>query len=265
MGGSGIVGELLAAIADRKVVFSKKPIKKNFGWALIISYSGNTRETLFVAKKMKSYGNKILAITSGGELAKSADAIVGLPPGMMPRDAMPYMLAASLMAIGCRTELNEAIKAVRQTKLSVSGEMLAQLEKNTPVIYSSGYMLAAAKRFKEQLNENAKRFAFFSELPEAFHNDIEPLFWDSDRRHVPIIVGDNLFESVAGRVLPNAIWIKPPVSGNKAREVVSTMYLLDFLSFELSEAVKANRKDLRGVKRVKKEMSSIKDLSSAMV
>src|SRR5204862_5970849 len=42
-----------------------------------------------------------------------------------------------------------------------------------PVVYGAGPMQAVARRWKTQLNENAKAWAMFEPMPEANHNAIE--------------------------------------------------------------------------------------------
>jgi len=42
-----------------------------------------------------------------------------------------------------------------------------------PVVHGAGLTAPVARRWKTQLNENAKAAAFASELPEANHNEIE--------------------------------------------------------------------------------------------
>ena len=41
-----------------------------------------------------------------------------------------------------------------------------------PVVYGAGLTTPVARRWKTQVNENAKLPSYFVELPEADHNDI---------------------------------------------------------------------------------------------
>ena len=50
----------------------------------------------------------------------------------------------------------------------------------TTWVYGHGPLSAVARRFKSQLNENAKSMAAFAELPEADHNEI--VGWAGERR-----------------------------------------------------------------------------------
>jgi glucose/mannose-6-phosphate isomerase len=50
--------------------------------------------------------------------------------------------------------------------------MAEALQNRLPVVYGAGPLIEVAKRWKTQLNESAKTWAFFEELPEAHHNAI---------------------------------------------------------------------------------------------
>ena len=51
-------------------------------------------------------------------------------------------------------------------------EIAERLAGTLPVIYGGELTAPVARRWKTQVNENAKLPAFFSELPEADHNEI---------------------------------------------------------------------------------------------
>ncbi|MDE1869724.1 MAG: SIS domain-containing protein [Candidatus Micrarchaeota archaeon] len=263
MGGSGIVGEVLKHIANKGVVFSKLPIKKRFDWVLAISYSGNTTETIYTMKQMRKLGAKIIAITSGGKLAKMADHVVKLPAGMMPRDAFPYILSAALAAIDCKREIKDAITAVKQTNLKNSEKIVRTLHNRIPVLYSSGWMIVAAKRFKQQLNENAKMFAFFSKMPDSFHNEIEPFFWNDKSGFIPVIIGNGYLAKVTSKLIPHAFHINAKKT-TKVLEVVGSIYLLDYVSVKLAEKKGIDRIAIPGITQGRKVISGLKSFHTKM-
>ena len=57
--------------------------------------------------------------------------------------------------------------------------MAGALLNTIPVVHGAGLTAPVARRWKTQLNENAKVAAFASELPEANHNEIEG--WEHGR------------------------------------------------------------------------------------
>ncbi|MDE1846249.1 MAG: SIS domain-containing protein [Candidatus Micrarchaeota archaeon] len=263
MGGSGIVGEVLKHITSRGVVFSKLPIRKRFDWVLAISYSGNTTETIYTMKQMKKLGAKIIAITSGGKLAEMADYVVKLPEGRLPRDAFPYILSAALATIGCKKELRAAIGAVKKTSLAPARKIVETLYGKVPVIYSSGWMVAAAKRFKQQLNENAKMFAFFSKMPDAFHNEIEPFFWNGKSGFIAVIIGNGYLAKMTSKLIPHAFHIGAKKT-TRVLEVVSSIYLLDYVSFKLAEKKGIDRISIPGIVKGRKVISGLKSFHTKM-
>jgi Bacterial phospho-glucose isomerase C-terminal region. len=51
-------------------------------------------------------------------------------------------------------------------------QLARELHEKLPVIYGAGSLLEVAHRWKTQLNESAKTWAFYEELPELQHNAI---------------------------------------------------------------------------------------------
>jgi glucose/mannose-6-phosphate isomerase len=212
MGGSAIGGDLAAAaLGDR----ATRPLQTVRGYAipswtsgdalvLCASYSGDTEETLACFEAAGAAGAPRVALTTGGELAEMARnegaAVIGAPAGMQPRAAVIYMTIGALecaAACGAAESLHTEIDAAGQmlTRLveewgpdsppdSEAKELAKALQGTLPVIHGAGPTMAAARRWKTQLNENAKSAAFFSELPEADHNEI--CGWEAGRREAPL-------------------------------------------------------------------------------
>jgi glucose/mannose-6-phosphate isomerase len=195
MGGSAVGGDLaLAALADRLA----RPLLTTRGYelptwltpewtVLCSSYSGETEETLACFKAAGELGARRVAATTGGSLAEAARAaevpVVGLP-GILPapRTAVAYMFAIAVEiaalaggAASMRAEIEAAASALegrRDELRQLAAEVAGRLDGMLPVVTGAGLSVAAARRWKTQLNENAKLPAFFSELPEADHNEL---------------------------------------------------------------------------------------------
>jgi glucose/mannose-6-phosphate isomerase len=78
-------------------------------------------------------------------------------------------------APGLRDEIENAASFLEESSEELrtrAGEISARLEGAVPVVYGAGLTVPVARRWKAQFNENAKLPAFFSELPEATHNEI---------------------------------------------------------------------------------------------
>jgi glucose/mannose-6-phosphate isomerase len=194
MGGSAIGGDLAAAaIGDRLT----KPMVSIRGyelpsWAtpewtvLCSSYSGNTEETLACFEAAEALGARRLVAGTGGQLVDQARAagvpVIGLPGIFQPRFAVAYMfaIAAEVAALAgvaprLRTEIDTAaafLEAQLEPLKAKAAELAESLAAGPTVIYGSDLTAPIAKRWKTQINENAKAPAFASELPEADHNEI---------------------------------------------------------------------------------------------
>ena len=212
MGGSAIGGDLAAAaIGDR----ATRPLRTVRGYALApwatgdalvlcASYTGDTEETLACFEAAGAAGAPRVALTTGGRLAELAREesvpVIGVPAGMQPRAAVLYMTIAALECAalgGAAPALHTEIDAAgpQLTELvaewgpdsppdSEAKRLAHALHGTLPVIHGAGTTLAAARRWKTQLNENAKLAAFFAELPEANHNEI--CGWKRGRAAAPL-------------------------------------------------------------------------------
>jgi glucose/mannose-6-phosphate isomerase len=201
MGGSAIGGDLAAAaLGDRltgplvTVRGYELPSWVTAEWTVLCSsYSGNTEETLSCFAAAGALGVRRIVASTGGALVDGARE-AGLPviglPGILPapRTAVAYMLVcaaevAALAGIAPRvhTELDAAATSLTEQSAGLqarAGEIAGQLGGATPIVIGADLTAPVARRWKTQINENAKCPAFFSELPEANHNEI--CGWDGD-------------------------------------------------------------------------------------
>ena len=131
-------------------------------------------------------GARRIVAGTGGALVDAARGaglpVIGLPGILQPRAAVAYMFAAAaevaaLAAAAPRlhTEIDAAAAFLQEQadKLVFRAEEIAAVLAGTlPVVYGADLTTPVARRWKTQVNENAKLPAFFSELPEADHNEI---------------------------------------------------------------------------------------------
>ncbi|MEM3700237.1 MAG: bifunctional phosphoglucose/phosphomannose isomerase [Candidatus Bathyarchaeia archaeon] len=201
MGGSAIGGELVKDWARDKALV---PIEVEREYSLpayadkntlvfVVSYSGETEETLSVFLDAIRRGCMVVCVSSGGKLLEFAEKFglpyIRIPSGMPPRTALPYLfmpLLISLEKIGLvsnvNTEVAEAIKVLEKVSsenmsekpLSINFSKALALKVNgtVPVVYGFGFYRAVAQRFKQQFNENSKIPAKWEILPELNHNEI---------------------------------------------------------------------------------------------
>jgi glucose/mannose-6-phosphate isomerase len=211
MGGSAIGGDLAAtALGDR----ATRPITLVRGYAieswtppeslvLCASYSGNTEETLACFEAAGAAGAQRVAITTGGtlaELAREEDVpVIGVPAGMQPRAAVVYMTIGVMecaalcgAAPGLHSEIDMATALLERLveewgpgapEDSLAKSIARQLDGTIPVVHGAASTTAPARRWSTQINENADSPAFWSELPEASHNQI--CGWERGRDAAP--------------------------------------------------------------------------------
>ena len=201
MGGSAIGGDLLSDLASLEdsppIVVSRDYrvpayVDENT-LVLACSYSGGTEETLSAFRESVSRGAKVVAITGGGPLAAEANEH-GVPLFPVeyegePRSALGYsfivpaVLLMKLGLVGDQTRNFEEAMGVLEglaaelspesaTGANPAKQLALELVGRLPVIYGAGIFGGVARRWKTQLNENAKVWAFFELLPEAHHNSV---------------------------------------------------------------------------------------------
>lgn len=200
MGGSAIGGDLAAAaLGDRltrpliTVRGYELPSWVTPEWTVLCSsYSGNTEETIACFAAAEALGaRRIVASTGGGLVDGAREAglpVIGLPGILQPRAAVAYMFTivtevAALAGVAPRvkTEIDAAAAFLgeRASDLqSRAAEIAARLAGSVPIITGADLTAPIARRWKTQINENPKIAAFFSELPEANHNEL--CGWDGD-------------------------------------------------------------------------------------
>lgn len=208
MGGSGIAGDIVAAVtADARTV----PLEVVKGYELsgyvnadtlvvAVSFSGNTEETLAVARSAHDAGAALAVVTCGGQLGELA-ASIGAPAFTvdetipMPRAAVAAISIAPLAALdalgviagGERSladdvaETVEGLKA-RTAELAARGSdafgkpftsRAAAFDDRLITLTAAGLLgETAAGRWKTQINENAKLPAMTSAVPELCHNEL---------------------------------------------------------------------------------------------
>jgi glucose/mannose-6-phosphate isomerase len=201
MGGSAIAGDILRAVAS---LSSPMPVVLMRGYdvppwvdaeTLVIacSHSGNTEETLAAFEAALAVGARAVVITTGGRLRQLAaereiPALIYRFEGE-PRSAIGHQLMA-LLAAGERLglveaqapALAEALQLLRDQRahlgfdatsaVNAAKQLAGRLHGRLPVFVGAGLLAPAAYRWKTQVNENAKGWAIFEELPELGHNSI---------------------------------------------------------------------------------------------
>jgi glucose/mannose-6-phosphate isomerase len=203
MGGSGISGNVLQAVGTASLPVPVTVLKHYRTPAFVgprtlafaLSYSGDTEETLEMARGALAAGARLIAISSGGELQRLAEESGSLhvpcPTDVpMPRLGLGALVAPLLVVLFRMGMLPEAHAGMlraqqqlarrrEQCKPAVEGrnnparELARKIDRTIPIIYGLGGLGGvAALRWKQSINENAKAPAFWNEYPELDHNEV---------------------------------------------------------------------------------------------
>lgn len=214
MGGSGTVGDLFAAILSKTPVhvtvtkgYELPRTADRDTLVIATSISGNTRETASVlesAVRRTDVGN-IVAVSSGGDMAgfcrDNGVRRIGIARTHSPRASLVSVVFAMLRALQDvlplrRSDVTEAVARLEEMRGMISSANLncdgnaaqrtAERLGAMPLIYYPFGLQAAAIRFKNSLQENAKTHAATEDVVEACHNGITA--WERPSRVSPVII-----------------------------------------------------------------------------
>jgi glucose/mannose-6-phosphate isomerase len=201
MGGSAIGGELLKDYARSQ---APVPIEASKDYTLpayadsktlvlVVSYSGDTEESLSAFLDAQRRKCMVYCVTSGGSLLEFAEKLnvphLHIPAGMPPRAASPYLLVPQLVLLekmGLVSRVSEGLRDASRNLEKISREnapekpaesnpaklLASRINGTVPVVYGFGIYRGVAQRWKQQFNENAKVPAKWEVFPELDHNEI---------------------------------------------------------------------------------------------
>lgn len=219
MGGSAVGGDVVKGLfADRLGVpidVVRGPILPAFAETrtLVVcsSYSGGTAETLAAFEEAVERGCRVVAITSGGEMAMRAEEasvpVVPVPAGLQPRAALGHLALGLLGALEAMElvpalggEVAEATEVLDGLAAELGPEAAGNPAKalaermlgTIPVIWGAeGLSAVAAMRWKTQLNENSKVPAWWSAMSELDHNEVAAWIDGSGAGHTIVALRDH--------------------------------------------------------------------------
>ena len=213
MGGSAVSGDYLQTylnqvlslpiIINRNYTIPKFVNDKTL--IILLSYSGNTEETISCMIAAIKKSAKIVGIGSGGKLQSFCQKynlpFFPIPSGYQPRAAFSLLFFPLLKILSAmnltpldKSAIEETLSLFRQmreefhpqneTSKNQAKQIAHKLYDRIPVIWSP--FGCVANRMKCQLNENSKILAMAEELPEFNHNHI--VGWESLIKENPFII-----------------------------------------------------------------------------
>ena len=201
MGGSAIGGDLVSSLvaseAKLPIIICRDYALPAFidGQTLVIasSYSGMTEETLSSFEQALGVESKKLVITTGGKLKTMAGErnipVFSFDYKAQPRAALPFSflpILGFLQKLGFisdkSADISEMVRVLQELAQKINeGVLLShnpakqlanRIYGHIAVIYGAGITSEVAHRWKTQLNENSKDWAFYEVFPELNHNAV---------------------------------------------------------------------------------------------
>ena len=293
MGGSGVAGDVLKLILNQHTNIDVE-VRKTYNlskthiatrpFCLFISYSGNTEETVSVAKDAIDENLEWAAISSGGELLELANKynknFVKVPDGLQPRAAFGLMTKAVINFLPNQTKeifINECQEAgnylnnltgdVSNEVFEISKNIASQIGSKTAVIYAgSDLTYLVAQRWKTQINENSKSKAYVGFMPEVHHNEI--LSWEADQEgsknnFILILLRgddhekiDNRFqltkELIGSKV--ETLEVRNISSENLIKDLFHLVLIGDLVSVNLADLLKIDPFNIDAIENLKKKL-----------
>jgi glucose/mannose-6-phosphate isomerase len=288
MGGSAAGGDMLAGLCIAGGATVPVSVARGYdlpAWvqpgALVVacSFSGDTEETNSTVADALSRGLRVMVLAGGGALADLA-VREGLPLLRIsydspPRHGLAWVLgpllhiasSAGILELDA-DGLGRAVDDAQSRVPSMSTrarELANELAGHVPVIIGAEFLAPVARRWKNQLNENAKTIAFSDELPEADHNTIVGVEFPVQPRAAFVLLDSPEYHprnrarvSHTATVLrcfsPSALAVEARTSSPLA-QVVELTLLGDLVSLWLAQIHGVDAQAIEQINRVKSLMA----------
>ncbi len=299
MGGSGIAGRIAASVTGKS---ARVPVTVVADYNLpawigkdslvvLVSYSGDTEEVLSCARQAKERGAEAAVVTAGGKLAEMArengwpvwEIDYVAPPRAALAHLLPPVIKILTLVMGADSgdrnweELAEDLKKINsecgaevEAEKNPAKKLAEFCQQKRVTVISGEHLLAAGKRLKTQLNENAKQWAESEELPELYHNFIEGFSFPVDNR-----VGTGLVilesENYGSRTRCRLTWLRqylktgnwasydlkvPNGHGGAPGELLGAILIGDWASYYLAMLNRVNPSPVEVIKESKEYLST---------
>ena len=287
MGGSGTIGDVFASILSKTNIHVSvvkgytlpKTVSSN-SVVIVTSISGNTVESLNALDLAKKLECKIIAISSGGKIEKYCKEnnieFRKISKIHSPRASFTRFLYSLLKILEPilpvkNDEINESIRELRKLQSEIfSGNIsknnpavnLANWMNGIPLIYYPYGLNAAAIRFKNSLQENAKIHTMIEDVIEACHNGI--VAWERSSNIQPILLqGQDDFIKTKERwkIMKEYFHEKnieykeiQSVNGNILTKIICLIYLFDYSTIYKAVLSKIDPSTIDSIDYVKRKL-----------
>lgn len=288
MGGSGALGDTFASILSQtnlhvSVVKGYLLPKTTDEKTLIVATSvlGNTTETLTVLNSAVKMNCKIVAFSSGGKMEefckKNKVEYRKLVFYHSPRASFASYLYSMLKILNDiltveEIDVHESIDSLNKMHTIISTQNLSETNESLniakwingiPLIYYPWGLQAAAIRFKNSLQENAKMHALTEDVVEACHNGI--VAWEKSSNVKPILIegtDDYIKTKERWKILKeyfkeNEIEYREIHSVGRSilSKLICLIYLLDYSSIYLAVQREIDPSPVNSIDYIKKKLN----------
>jgi len=211
MGGSGTIGDVMSSLLSKddihvsvvKGYLLPKTVDSNT-LVVLTSISGNTDETLTILRNNLKSNAKFIAFSSGGKLQelsqKNNISHYSIPEYHSPRASFLTFLYSIINVLEDvlplkRTDVIESFLKLDEVKNEINSSNLnkkncalnlAKWISDIPLMYYPLGLQAAAVRFKNSMQENAKTHTIIENIVEASHNGV--VAWEKSTKVQPILL-----------------------------------------------------------------------------
>ncbi len=287
MGGSGAIGDLFSSILSKSNVHTTvvkgyelpKTVDKNT-LVVITSISGNTIEVLTTLESATKKDCSVIAFSSGGRMesfcTKNNVEFRKIPQIHSPRASFPSYVYSILKTLNSiipikKQEIINSLEKLELISKEISSENLSDTNSSLnlanwitgiPIIYYPWGLQAAAIRFKNSLQENAKTHAIIEDVIESGHNGI--VSWEKPSDMVPIMIegkDDHIKTKERWTILrqyfeENNITYKEisSLDGGILSKIMSLIYLLDYATIYYAVRLGINPSPIKSIDFIKERL-----------
>ena len=249
--------------------------------SIVMSYSGNTEETISALSHAIGKTKKIIIITSNGKMEsisrKKSLPVLKVPHGFEARSAIAYLffplllILSSYQKLDVANEIEETISVLKTERKTINFDEIRSISEKMkgkiPFIYGSyGFSDSLSMRFRRQLAENGKTLSHSNVIPNMHHDEIVgfmdkeilpfiiPIFlrdyFEEERIKKRFNITKKIFESIG----IDCLEIYPLTKGGKLSRMFSILFKIDLISIDYGKLRGFNPKDVSIISLLKEKM-----------
>tara|TARA_Y100000748_G_scaffold284971_1_gene267148 strand:+ start:1091 stop:2101 length:1011 start_codon:yes stop_codon:yes gene_type:complete len=287
MGGSGTIGDIFSSILSKSRMhvtvvkgYSLPKTVNEKSLVICTSISGNTQETLSILNESKKSNAKFIGLSSGGIMEeycnKNNIEHFKIKKDHSPRASLIGFLYSALNILNDtipieKKDIDESIRTLNEINKKINSNNLntknIALEismwiKHIPIIYYPVGLESVAIRFKNSMQENAKKHVMCENIIEMCHNGI--VSWERKSDVQPILIQgkDDHSKTIQRWQIIKEFFDEKKIEckeifsaeGNILTKIICLIYLLDTVSIYYSVLSNINPSPVESIDFIKKRL-----------